>query len=134
VNGQRAVEFFRLAEPRQLLSWPARAADAVIAAVFSLAAVWVEFEQSLSRAGDIDVLPTSIRGGHLIGLPHTQLGMPGLAVLSVALTTAPLVFRRRYPVTTFGVILVGVLLTSHESTVVSFAAAIFAAYSAVLYG
>jgi signal transduction histidine kinase len=133
VNGQRAVEFFRLAEPRQLLSRSDRAVDAVIAVVFSLAAVWVEFEESVTRAGDISVLPTSIRGGHLIGLPHAQLAMPGVAVLSVALTTAPLVFRRRYPVTTFGVILIGVLLTIHESTVVSFAAAIFAAYSAVLY-
>jgi signal transduction histidine kinase len=133
VNGQRAVEFFRLAEPRQLLSRPDRAVDAVIAVLASLAAIWAEFGQSRPGAGNILVLPTSTHPGHLLGLPHHQLALPGLAVVSVVLTTAPLVFRRRYPVTTFGVILVGVLLTSHESTVVSFAAAIFAAYSAVLY-
>jgi signal transduction histidine kinase len=54
-------------------------------------------------------------------------------VLGAMLTTAPLAFRRRYPAGTFCVIMVAVLATSGHSTTVTFAAVLFAAYSAILY-
>ena len=58
---------------------------------------------------------------------------PFFVVLGIALTTAPLAFRRRYPATSFGVIMAAVIVTSGYTTTVTFAVAIFAAYSAVAY-
>jgi signal transduction histidine kinase len=54
-------------------------------------------------------------------------------VLAVALTTAPLAFRRRFPATAFGVIFAAVLAAHDHVTTITFGAVIFAAYSAVLY-
>jgi signal transduction histidine kinase len=54
-------------------------------------------------------------------------------VLGIALTTAPLAFRRRYPATAFGVIFAAVLVAHDHVTTITFGAVIFAAYSAVLY-
>ena len=58
---------------------------------------------------------------------------PFFVVLGIALTTAPLAFRRRYPATSFGVMMAAVIATSGYTTTVTFAAVIFAAYSAVAY-
>ena len=58
---------------------------------------------------------------------------PFFVVLGIALTTAPLAFRRRYPATSFGIIMAAVFVTSGHTTTVTFAAVIFAAYSAVAY-
>jgi signal transduction histidine kinase len=49
------------------------------------------------------------------------------------LTTAPLAFRRRYPAGMFCAIMVAVFATSGHSTIVTFVAVLFAAYSAILY-
>ena len=54
-------------------------------------------------------------------------------VLGIALTTVPLAFRRIYPLTAFCVILGAVIATSRNTTTITFAAVIFAAYSAVAY-
>ncbi len=54
-------------------------------------------------------------------------------LLGVALTTAPLAFRRIYPITAFCVIMVAIIATSGHTTSITFAAVIFAAYSAVAY-
>ena len=54
-------------------------------------------------------------------------------LLGAALTTAPLAFRRIYPITAFCVIMVAVIATSGYTTSITFAAVIFAAYSAVAY-
>jgi signal transduction histidine kinase len=88
--------------------------DTAIAVVATVAAVWaaVALNQS-SRAW--------------------LLATPTLVVLGIALTTAPLAFRRRYPATSFGIIMAAVIATSGYTTTVSFAAVIFAAYSAVAY-
>jgi len=54
-------------------------------------------------------------------------------LLGAAMTAAPLAFRRTYPITAFCVILVAVIATSGHTTVITFAAVIFAAYCAAAY-
>jgi signal transduction histidine kinase len=54
-------------------------------------------------------------------------------VFGVMLTTAPLAFRRVYPISVFLVILAALTRTSDYATAITFAAVIFAAYSAVAY-
>ncbi len=109
-------------------TWPAGAVDTAIAVVATLAAVWAALEQFRSRnAETIFVTPQHevvLRGGP---------PLPALVVLGIALTTAPLAFRRRYPAASFGVIMAAVLATHGYTTTVTFAAVIFAAYSAVVY-
>ncbi|HEX5292439.1 MAG TPA: histidine kinase, partial [Streptosporangiaceae bacterium] len=61
-------------------------------------------------------------------------GMSPWVLLGVALTTAPLAFRRTYPITAFWVILAAIIATSGSThTVITWAAVIFAAYCAVAY-
>ena len=55
------------------------------------------------------------------------------ALVFVVLTTAPLAFRRRYPIGAFCTILVAIIITSSYLTVVTVGSAIFAAYCAVVY-
>jgi signal transduction histidine kinase len=59
--------------------------------------------------------------------------MPSLAMAGVVLTTAPLAFRRTYPASAFCVIVLAIIATSRYTTAVTIAAAVFAAYSAVVY-
>jgi signal transduction histidine kinase len=59
--------------------------------------------------------------------------VPSLAMLGVVLTTAPLAFRRTYPTSAFCVIMLAVIATGQYSTAVTVAAALFAAYFAVVY-
>ena len=54
-------------------------------------------------------------------------------LLGAALTTAPLAFRRIYPITAFCVIMVAIIATSGHTTSIQFVALIFAAYSAAAY-
>jgi len=49
------------------------------------------------------------------------------------MTAAPLAFRRIYPITTFCVIMVAVFATSGYTTTITFAAVIFASYTAAAY-
>jgi signal transduction histidine kinase len=88
--------------------------DTAIAVVATVAAVWAAVARNQSSSA---------------WLPAT----PAPVVLGIALTTAPLAFRRRYPATSFGIIIAAVIATSGYTTTVSFAAVIFAAYSAVAY-
>jgi signal transduction histidine kinase len=87
--------------------------DTAIAVVATVAAVWAAVAQNQSSPW----------------LPAT----PTPVVLGIALTAAPLALRRRYPATSFGIIMAAVIATSGYTTTVSFAAVIFAAYSAVAY-
>jgi signal transduction histidine kinase len=87
--------------------------DTAIAVVATVAAVWAAVARNQSSPW----------------LPAT----PTPVVLGIALTTAPLALRRRYPATSFGIIMAAVIATSGYTTTVSFAAVIFAAYSAVAY-
>jgi signal transduction histidine kinase len=58
---------------------------------------------------------------------------PSLAMAGVILTTAPLAFRRTYPASAFCVIVLAIIATSRYTTAVTIAAAVFAAYFAVVY-
>jgi signal transduction histidine kinase len=107
-------------------SRPAWVIDTAIAVAATLAAVWAA------------IVPGYHDGPYIVhpgGLPHPAFpaGPSAWVVLGIALTTAPLAFRRRYPATAFGVIFAAVLVTHDHVTTVTFAAVIFAAYSAVLY-
>jgi signal transduction histidine kinase len=107
-------------------SRPAWVIDTAIAVAATLAAVWAA------------VVPGHHDGAFVVypgALPHPAVppGLSAWVVLGVALTTAPLAFRRRYPATAFGVIFAAVLAAHNHVTTITFAAVIFAAYSAVLY-
>src|SRR5262249_37439386 len=65
--------------------------------------------------------------------PRTPFpGVSPWMLLGVALTTAPLAFRRTWPIAAFCVSLVATMATS-DTTAITFAAVIFAAYCAVAY-
>jgi len=114
------------------VSGAARRADAAIAVVATIAAVLAVIIQA-RRSGGTDIL--FVRPGALpVRLVQGHVPYPSPAILlAAALTTAPLAFRRIYPITAFCVILAAVIATSKNLTSITFAAAIFAAYSAVAY-
>ena len=106
-------------------AWVIDLAIAVAATVVSVAAA---------------IAPTPHGGEAVYAIPGPQGGVlvqpqapSGWLLLAIALTTAPLAFRRRYPATAFAVIFAAVLASHNHDTTVTFAAVIFAAYSAVLY-
>ncbi|HEY2286285.1 MAG TPA: histidine kinase [Streptosporangiaceae bacterium] len=127
---RRAAAFLRPGEPGRVLGRPDWVVDAAIAVVASVAAAWAVAGQI--RTGQADYAIPGPRGGVIV-TPYTPLAVAYLIVLGAMLTTAPLAFRRRYPAGTFGVIMVAVLVTSDHVTTVTFAAVLFAAYSAILY-
>ncbi|HEV2375505.1 MAG TPA: histidine kinase [Streptosporangiaceae bacterium] len=104
----RALLFVRSAEPRPAVSRTAIAADIALAAVASAAVL--------------------LDGGS----PSRILG-PTLVVL----TAAPLALRRIVPLTSFWVIMAGVIAAfyggDHHATIVTFLTVSFAAYSAVVH-
>ena len=107
-------------------SRPAWVIDTAIAVAATLAAVWAAIVPG-HHDGTFVVHPGE--------LPHPAFpaGPSAWVVLGIALTTAPLAFRRRYPATAFGVIFAAVLVTHDHVTTITFGAVVFAAYSAVLY-
>jgi signal transduction histidine kinase len=124
----------RSAARRPVLSGVAYAGDVALAAAVTIAAVVTTIEGYLSVSySRLRVLPGST---YVIGPPppHPHLALLSWALLGVVLSTAPLAFRRTYPATAFGVILVASVATRSYSTVITVAAVIFAAYSAVAYG
>ena len=123
--------YFRLAEERPAPTAAARAADAAIAAVATIVAVVAEVVHVRNAGPSIGVF-ISRAGSHSVLFWPSAWPSPWL-LLGLALTTAPLAFRRIYPITAFFVILTAVLSTSHDATAIQFAAIIFAAYSAVAY-
>ncbi|MGH3233498.1 MAG: sensor histidine kinase [Streptosporangiaceae bacterium] len=98
----------------------------------TLASVWAAIDRT--RSGSDGTFSYG-----LPGIPHEavvatgQPPTPTLVLVGILLTTAPLAFRRRYPATAFCVIMTAVLVVHNYITTVSFAAVIFAAYSAVMY-
>ena len=109
-----------------------RAADAILAVVATLVAVLAVIQQ-FRTAGTSIVFP--IRPGVQgirIGAPPPQFPPAG-TLLAAALTTAPLAYRRTYPIMSFCVVLGAVIASSGHTTTITFAAAILAAYSAVAY-
>jgi signal transduction histidine kinase len=101
------IEFLGSAEPRPALSRRAFAFDVGLAAVAVVA--------SVVNAGSIDRGPSA------------------LMTLGVALTAAPIAFRRRYPVIAFWTMLAFIFPTSNYATTTTFVVVLFAAYCAVVY-
>ena len=133
---RRLAGFFFVAEERPAVSGAARAADAVIAAVATIAAVIAVIVQARTSGGGFGTFivrpgfkPVIIRP---VLAPGTGWPPPGILV-AAALTAAPLAFRRIYPIAAFCVILCAVIGSNGNTTTITYAAAIFAAYSAVAY-
>jgi signal transduction histidine kinase len=136
ISPRRLAAFLGQKEPRPVPSRAARRADAAIAAVATIAALVAaigQFRMDHSLTG-VSVGPGAV---HLrpVWLPGAPLsGLSPWMLLGVALTTAPLAFRRTYPITTFWVILAAIVSTSGSThTTITWAAVIFAAYCAVAY-
>ena len=92
----------------------------------------IELQQKAYGATHIYVASPGSHLPPLAPAPHLSAA-PSLAMLGVVLTTAPLAFRRTYPTSAFCVIVLAVIATSQYSTAVTIAAAVFAAYFAVVY-
>ena len=119
------------------MSRAALKADVAIAAVATIAAVVAVIVQARSSTGGLSIL--TVRPGArpvivnpLGPPPATSSPSPGI-LIGAALTTAPLAFRRIYPIAAFCVILAAVIGSNGHTTTITYAAAILAAYSAVVY-
>jgi signal transduction histidine kinase len=124
------ADFFRQSEERPVASRAARATDAAIAAVGTIAALITAIVQARHAGAEVVYAHPA---GFVIG-PFGPPPWPSpWILLGVALTVAPLAFRRIYPITAFCVILAAVIGTRGQATAITFAAVIFAAYSAVAY-
>jgi signal transduction histidine kinase len=138
---RRAVAFLGAAEPLRpadsgrIPGWSDGAVDAAIAMVATIAAVWTFVAQlrADSLGGVVAHAAPSSGGGEIVLAPRLSLAATYLLLLGIMLTTAPLGFRRRYPVGAFGVIVAAVFATSGHTSTVMFAAVLFAAYSAIVY-
>jgi signal transduction histidine kinase len=138
---RRAVAFLGAAEPLRpadsgrIPGWSDGAVDAAIAMVATIAAVWTFVAQlrADSLGGVVAHAAPSSGGGEIVLAPPLSLAATYLLLLGIMLTTAPLGFRRRYPVGAFGVIVAAVFATSGHTSTVMFAAVLFAAYSAIVY-
>ena len=122
------------AEERPAASGAARTADVAIAVVATLAAVVAVIVQARTSSGPYGILvvrpgisPVFVPRAWVAGWPSPWI------LLGAAMTTAPLAFRRIYPITAFCVIMVAVIATSGYTTSITFAAVIFAAYTAAAY-
>jgi signal transduction histidine kinase len=154
--------FVRAASERRVLGGTSYALDVGIAAVATVAAVVAAVGDYLPtavrlvrrqpgslgagvRRNGLALLPRPrppvlhvnvppFPGAHLVPVSAVHLSpVPSLAMVGVVLTTAPLAFRRTYPTSAFCVIVLAVIFTNQYSTAVTIAAALFAAYFAVVY-
>jgi signal transduction histidine kinase len=127
---RRLAAFLWQPDERPAVSGAARAADAAIAVVAVIAGVIAVTTQTRT-GGSYEVFPVPL--GNVTVLHFRPGPGPSTGVLiGAALTTAPLAFRRTYPIIAFCVIMAGVFSGSH-STSITFAAVILAAYSAAAY-
>src|SRR6266700_367382 len=101
------------------LSRQAWAIDVALAVAVTVAAVGVAIAQTRHRGEAVYAIPGP-HGGVLV----TPQAPSGWLLIGIALTTAPLAFRRRYPATAFGVIFAAVLLAHDHATTISFGAVI----------
>jgi signal transduction histidine kinase len=114
ISPRRAAALLGQKEPRPVPSRAARRVDVAIAAVATIVALVVAIGQFRTQAPMFGISPWTLLG--------------------VALTTAPLAFRRTYPITAFWVIMAAIVTTSGSThTVITFASVIFAAYCAAAY-
>jgi signal transduction histidine kinase len=139
-TGQRRISPRRLAaflgqrEPQPVPSRAARRTDAAIAAAATIVAVAVAIGRLRIPNGPVHlfVVPGTTRVEPVWQPQGLFFGVSPWVLLGVALTTAPLAFRRTSPITAFWVILVATMAT-RDPTLITFAAVIFAAYCAATY-
>jgi signal transduction histidine kinase len=131
---RRLVAFLWQPGERPAVSGAARTADAAIAVMAVIAAVVAVIVQARTNSGPYGTVMVQPGINPVPGDQPWASGWPSpWIVLGAAMTTAPLAFRRAYPITAFCVILAAVIATSGYTTSITFAAVIFAAYSAVAY-
>jgi len=127
----RALAFARSAEPRAPLPRRAVLTDTVIAAVVLVVSLVIA---KLSRwPGGLMQDP---RTGAVITTPGQALSIGDLVkheLVPILLLSVPLAVRRRFPLTAFGVLVLGAVATSQYATDITFLAIVFAGYSAVAY-
>jgi signal transduction histidine kinase len=125
----------RAAARRPVLWGASCGGDLALAAVVTIAAVVVAVKGYLY----VPHVPNASLTIVLPNLPHPLHPRPRpqpagtLALIGIVLTTAPLAFRRTYPASAFGVMLVAFIATTSYSTGITVAAVIVAAYCAVTY-
>jgi signal transduction histidine kinase len=130
---RRAAAWLLTAEERQAVPAASRAADAALAVLATIIAVLTVITQARNAVGVVPIAVARI-GFSVVRLDSPYSHWPTTGTLAgVALTTAPLAFRRIYPITAFGVILAALIGTTSYTTTITFASVIFAAYCAVAY-
>jgi signal transduction histidine kinase len=123
---------FGRAENRPAVPRAALAADAAIAVAATIAAVVAVIVAARRSGGPTLIFP--VKSGYVVRFGPQHALFPSLGLLAgTVLTTAPLMFRRIYPIITFCVILAAVFATHGYTTSITYVAAILAAYSAVAY-
>ena len=127
----RALTFARTAEPRAPLPRRAVLTDTAIAALVLVVSLFVA---KLSRwPGQLMLDP---RTGVVHATPGQVLSIGDLVrheLVAMVLLSVPLAARRRFPLTAFGVLVVGALATRQYATDITFLVIVFAGYSAVAY-
>ena len=109
---RRLIAFLSQAEERPAVPAAGRAADAALAVAATVAAVVAVILQLRTTSGPVGIFVARP------GFPVVELGHPHgtwptpVTLLGVVLTTAPLAFRRIYPITAFCVILAAVIGTT----------------------
>jgi signal transduction histidine kinase len=131
---RRLADFLWQADEPPVATRAALAADVAIAAAATIAAVVAVIVQAQNDGGGFGILIARPGIEQVVIHSGPGAGWPTWGTLVAAvLTTAPLAFRRIYPITAFCVILGAVIASNGHTTTITYAAAIFAAYSAVVY-
>jgi signal transduction histidine kinase len=124
----QAVAFARSAEPRVPLSRGAVVTDIAIAALVLVVSPILLKSHGHQLMVDLNTKRVLLQS---VGAPVSQLLKHAAA--AILLTSVPLAFRRRFPLTAFLVLLLGALATRQYATDLTFVAIVFAGYSAVAY-
>jgi signal transduction histidine kinase len=122
----QALAHLRAAEPRVPLPRRAIVTDVLIAALALAASLLLARN---GAHGGLIITPAGVAAQSAQSLG--QLWKHSAAAM--LLTSVPLAFRRRFPLTAFVVLLAGALATRQYATDVTFLAIVFAGYSAVAY-
>jgi signal transduction histidine kinase len=129
-RARRAVAYFHATENRPALFGASNIADIAIAALAAALALIAVLDD---HNGSGTTAITWPGGGTELFQGETAPPVTAWVLVAVVLTTAPLAVRRKYPISTFCVILAALIAGRGNATAFTFGAAIFAAYSAVVY-
>jgi signal transduction histidine kinase len=130
-RARRAVAYCRAAEGRPALGGVSNVADVAIAALAMVLALIAVLDDH--NGGGTTTISLPGHGTEEILGGGNAPPVTAWVLIAVVLTTAPLAVRRKYPIGTFCVILAALIAGRGNATAFTFAAAIFAAYSAVVY-